>query len=53
MPSPLTPYLATDRWQSVVKDELDLAYLGKQSAGTAAVKAAKMINQLLSDAMSQ
>ncbi len=53
VPSPLTPYLATDRWQSVVKDELDLAYLGKQSAGTAAVKAAKMINQLLSDAMSQ
>ncbi|MFA7372961.1 MAG: sugar ABC transporter substrate-binding protein [bacterium] len=49
VPSPLTPYLATDRWQSIVKNELDLAYLGKQSAGTAAVKATKKINQLLGE----
>ncbi len=47
VPSPLTPYAPTDRWQKTVSDELDLAYLGKQTARQAAVNATRKINQLL------
>ena len=49
VPSPLTPYAPTDQWKKVISDELELAYLGKQTARQAAVNAARRINELLSE----
>ncbi|MDD3926861.1 MAG: sugar ABC transporter substrate-binding protein [bacterium] len=49
LPSPLTPYAPTDRWQRIINDELDLAYLGKQTARQAALNATSKINLLLAE----
>ncbi|MDD3927668.1 MAG: sugar ABC transporter substrate-binding protein [bacterium] len=51
VPSPLTPYASTDQWKKVISDELELAYLGKQTARQAAVNAARRINELLFEGM--
>ncbi|MCK4307916.1 sugar ABC transporter substrate-binding protein [candidate division WOR-3 bacterium] len=49
VPSPLTPHCPTDRWKRVISEELDLAYLEKQSPEEVAKKACKRINKLLKD----
>jgi multiple sugar transport system substrate-binding protein len=51
VPSPLTPYAPTDRWQGVIGAEMDLAYLGKQTAQQAAINATRKINKLLAEGM--
>ncbi|MDD3925651.1 MAG: sugar ABC transporter substrate-binding protein [bacterium] len=51
VPSPLTSYAPTDRWRQIIGDELDLAYLGKQTAWQAAVNAAGKINGLLDEGL--
>ncbi|MDD3925727.1 MAG: sugar ABC transporter substrate-binding protein [bacterium] len=49
VPSPLTPYAPTDRWRTIISNELELAYLGKQTAKQAAVNATRKINELLAE----
>ncbi|MDD3926771.1 MAG: sugar ABC transporter substrate-binding protein [bacterium] len=51
VPSPLTPYAPADRWKTVISRELELAYLGKQTARQAALNAASKINELLAEGL--
>ncbi|MDD2485405.1 MAG: sugar ABC transporter substrate-binding protein [bacterium] len=51
VPSPLTPYAPTDRWRKIIGDELELAYLGKQTALQAALNATDKINKLLNEGL--
>jgi len=47
IPSPVTPYIMTDRWRNIIGAELELAFLGKQSAEEAACNAAQRINAVI------
>lgn len=49
VPSPLTPYAPTDRWQGIIAGELELACLKKQTAQQAAWNATRKINELLAE----
>ncbi|MFA7372469.1 MAG: sugar ABC transporter substrate-binding protein [bacterium] len=49
VPSSLSPYVVTERWQTVIKDELDLACLGNQTAREAAINSARRINEQINE----
>lgn len=49
IPSPMTVSVPTDRWQKIISEEMDLAYLGKQTAEQAAKNVAKKINELIAE----
>ena len=51
IPSPLTPHCPTDRWQGIIWEELELAYLEKQSPEETAKKSCKRINELLKESI--
>ena len=53
VPSQLTPYVPFDRWQRIILDELDLAYMGKQTAKQAAINATKKIDVVIKEALNE
>ncbi len=53
IPSPLTPYAPTDRWEGIIGDEMELVYLEKKSPEEAGKDMAEKINNLLSSFQTQ
>ncbi|MCD6219049.1 sugar ABC transporter substrate-binding protein, partial [Candidatus Calescamantes bacterium] len=51
VPSPLTPYCPTRRWKEVINQELELAFLGRQTAEEAALKATRRINEIIRETL--
>lgn len=49
IPSPLTVYVPTEQWQGILSNELEKAFLGKQTAKQAAVNTTEKINKLIAE----
>ena len=53
IPSPLTPHCPTLRWQQILNEELERAFLGSQSAEETAKNTTKRINELIEESLNK